>query len=142
MVHQGKKKRVKEKFIAKISRGPFAAILSKGPLKDWAAETLHDAETKKQDALKEIDYNFHKLTHQELEQELKTSCAHGLNEEQAKAVLLKNGPNMLKPPETHYIRKILGYLFGGFCWLLWICSIVMFICYALQPVATNLGFYL
>ena len=93
--------------------------------------------------MKEMTYQYHKMSFKELDVEFHTSCTHGLIEEQASELLDKNGSNRLKPPETHYIRKILSYLFGGFCWLLWIGVIACFLAWRPigdpNPDPTNLG---
>ena len=92
--------------------------------------------------LKDVESTYHKMTLDELNSEFNTSCTHGLTTSKAKELLITNGPNLLKPPETHHIRKILGYLFGGFCVLLWIPSLIFILVY--RPIGnpanpTNLG---
>jgi sodium/potassium-transporting ATPase subunit alpha len=93
--------------------------------------------------MKEVTYQYHKMTFDELNEAFHTSCLRGLTDQQASETLAKFGPNILKPPETHYIRKILGYLFGGFCWLLWIGVIVCILAWRPigdpNPDPTNLG---
>jgi len=50
-------------------------------------------------------------------------------------VLLRDGPNALKPPkQTSEIVKFLKLLFGGFSALLWIGSILCFFSYTLTVV--------
>jgi sodium/potassium-transporting ATPase subunit alpha len=79
--------------------------------------------------LKDVESTYHKMTLDELNSEFNTSCTHGLTTSKAKELLITNGPNLLKPPETHHIRKILGYLFGGFCWIFWIGALGCFLAY-------------
>jgi len=64
------------------------------------------------------------------------------DQETAKALLIKNGKNQLKKPPNNLFAKILKYGFSGFCWLLWIGSIILFIAWKPlgdPPDATNLG---
>ena len=86
---------------------------------------------------------YHKLSLDELDREFQTSCTRGLTEEQARTVLARDGPNVLKPADTHFIRKVVGYMFGGFCWLLWIGVITCFLAWRPigdpKPDPTNLG---
>ena len=92
--------------------------------------------------LKEVESTYHKMTIDELDREFETSCTRGLTSSKAKELLIKNGPNRLKPPETHHIRKILGYLFKGFCWIFWIGALGCFLAYkplGSPPDPTNLA---
>ena len=41
---------------------------------------------------------------------------------------LKAGKNVISPPPTHYWKKILNYVFGGFNFLMWIAFIVTIVC--------------
>ena len=118
--------------------GALSALFRKGPLLKNRDEIDPNAKAQ----LKEINCNYHKLDFDELNEELKTSCQNGLSDQYAKVLLSKNGPNLLKQAETHYFRKILGYLLGGFCWLLWVGVIICFL--AWKPIGdppdpTNLG---
>ena len=86
--------------------------------------------------------DFHKLSLQELCDRLGTSPNQGLTNVKAKALLTLNGKNQLKKPSTHICQKIIKYCFSGFCWLLWIGSIVLFLSWKPlgdPPDATNLG---
>jgi len=89
-----------------------------------------------------VNYDFHLLSLQVLAQRFDTSLENGLNQETAKALLIKNGKNQLKKPPNNLFAKILKYGFSGFCWLLWIGSIILFIAWKPlgdPPDATNLG---
>jgi sodium/potassium-transporting ATPase subunit alpha len=95
-----------------------------------------------QNIKKKASYDFHKLSLQELCERLETSPSQGLSQEKAKALLAKNGKNQLKKPSTHICQKLIKYCFSGFCWLLWIGSIVLFLSWKPlgdPPDATNLG---
>ena len=55
---------------------------------------------------------------------------------QAAEVLVRDGPNALKPPKTTpEIVKFLKLLFGGFSALLWIGSILCFFSYTLSVIS-------
>jgi len=89
-----------------------------------------------------VAYDFHNLSLPELAQRFETSLDQGLSQETAKALLLKNGKNELKKPPNNLIGKIFKYCFTGFCWLLWIGSLVLFIAWKPlgdPPDPTNLG---
>ena len=92
---------------------------------------------------KKVTFQYHLMNFVQLEAEFHTSCTRGLTDQQASEVLAKNGPNVLQPPQTHYTRKIVGYIFGGFCWLLWIGVIVCFLAWRPigdpNPDSTNLS---
>ena len=70
----------------------------------------HNNKLKKKLELKEVNYDFHKQNLEEIERTFQTSINTGLSENFAKELLIKNGPNILKTPETHLIRKIISYL--------------------------------
>ena len=93
----------KKSFISRMKRGPLAAIVSRGK-----SLIRHDNKGPGDVTLKEVNYNYHKMSLDELSAEFQTSCTQGLTEEQASELLIKHGPNILKPPETHHFRKILG----------------------------------
>lgn len=67
----------------------------------------------------------------------------GLDATTVAARAKKYGPNTLQVKKPNYIWKLLGYLFGGFCSVLWIGVIVFFICWrpplSNPPSATNLS---
>ena len=72
---------------------------------------------------------YHKLSFDELEKNLNTSLTQGLTDAKAKQLIIENGKNELDKPETHRIRKFLGYILGGFCWILWISFTISIIAY-------------
>ncbi|KAG0301421.1 hypothetical protein BGZ98_008370 [Dissophora globulifera] len=79
--------------------------------------------------------NFHKLTTAELDLRFNTNEVLGLEQSEAEKRLRSNGPNTLDVRRPNYLKKILGYLFGGFCSILWIGVITFFICW--QPPLSN-----
>ncbi|KAJ1658656.1 hypothetical protein IWQ61_002144 [Dispira simplex] len=89
-----------------------------------------------------VDLKFHLLSTDEFEKLFSTSLSGGLESEMARNRLIRNGSNCISPPKSNLLRKLLGYVFGGFCSLLWVASIVCFV--AWKPVGdppdpTNLG---
>ncbi|KAG5996162.1 hypothetical protein E4U52_007175 [Claviceps spartinae] len=85
---------------------------------------------------------FHQLPTDQLCQQLNVSKDEGLSESSAANRLQRDGRNALPKPKTNYIKKILSYLFGGFCSILWVGVIVFFICWkplSDPPSPTNLA---
>lgn len=87
--------------------------------------------------------DFHKLTPAEINLRFNSNETLGLGQVEAERRLRTNGPNTLASRKPSYIKKVLGYVFGGFCSVLWIGVITFFICWQpiLQPEAipTNLA---
>jgi sodium/potassium-transporting ATPase subunit alpha len=89
-----------------------------------------------------IDLDYHKLTFEQLVERFDTSLTKGLNDLQATNLLIKNGKNVLKQKKKNLLVKILGYLFTGFCALLWVSSLVCFLAWKPigdPPDSTNFG---
>lgn len=85
---------------------------------------------------------FHQLQPDQLCQQLNVSQEQGLSENAAANRLQRDGRNTLPKPKTNYIKKILMYLFGGFCSILWVGVIVFFVCWkplSDPPSPTNLA---
>ncbi|KAG4071147.1 hypothetical protein HA402_003279 [Bradysia odoriphaga] len=78
--------------------------------------------------------NFHRLTMEQINQLLGTSYERGLDTVTAAKRLQQNGPNELIQRHPNYIWKIFGYVFGGFCSVLWIGVIVFLLCW--KPLST------
>lgn len=99
------------------------------------------------DEVSETDFfatvDFHKLTPAEINLRFNSNEALGLEQVEAERRLRTNGPNTLVSRKPNYLKKILGYVFGGFCSVLWIGVITFFICWRpiLQPdpIDTNLA---
>lgn len=72
---------------------------------------------------------FHKLSEAEVNLRLNTNETLGLSQAEAERRLKSNGPNTLTMRKPNYVKKILGYLFGGFCSILWLGAITFLICW-------------
>ncbi|CEJ91885.1 Putative Cation-transporting ATPase pma1 [[Torrubiella] hemipterigena] len=95
---------------------------------------------------KDDDYfgglNFHQLTVEQICQQQNVSKDEGLSVSGASARIARDGPNTLPKPKTNYWKKILSYVFGGFCSVLWVGVIIFFICWrplSDPPSPTNLA---
>ncbi|ORZ08155.1 hypothetical protein BCR42DRAFT_425340 [Absidia repens] len=78
--------------------------------------------------------DFHKLTNDEVVQRFNTSEKLGLDTSAAETRLQRNGANVFAHRSPNYIFKTLGYIFGGFCSVLWIGVITFFLCW--MPLST------
>lgn len=106
--------------------------------------SIHVTESMKvtdKDAKKDMDdseyfasMDFHKLTAQEVTQRFNTSETQGLDLNSAESRLKRNGENVLVQHRPNYVLKTLGYIFGGFCSVLWIGVITFFLCW--MPLST------
>ncbi|KXJ88029.1 calcium-transporting ATPase 1 [Microdochium bolleyi] len=93
-----------------------------------------------------LDYftnmTYHELDTTQICQQLNVSAEQGLSGEAAARRLERDGRNTLPQPKTNYIRKLLGYTFGGFCSILWVGVVIFFICWkplSDPPSPTNLA---
>ncbi|KAF9147745.1 hypothetical protein BG015_010577 [Linnemannia schmuckeri] len=115
--------------------GDFKTIKGKNKDKD---DDVAEPET---DFFSTID--FHKLTVSEVSLRFNTNETLGLSQAEAQRRLTSNGPNTLDSRKPSYIKKALGYVFGGFCSVLWIGVITFFVCWAPvlqpEPIPTNLA---
>lgn len=103
-------------------------------------ETKSKAKKSSEDILNaETDYfaaiDFHKLTPAEINLRFNSNEALGLSQVEAARRLKSNGPNILDTRRPNYFLKLLGYLFGGFCSILWVGAITFFICW--RPPLSN-----
>ncbi|CAG9975540.1 unnamed protein product [Clonostachys byssicola] len=86
--------------------------------------------------------HYHELASEQICQQLNVSPESGLSADAAGRRLARDGRNVLPQPKTNYMRKLLGYIFGGFCSVLWVGVIVFFICWrplSDPPSPTNLA---
>ena len=72
-------------------------------------------------AIRQID--AHLLTPEQMFTRFSASPTLGL-EDAAVQRRSKAGKNVISPPPTHYWKKVLNYVFGGFNFLMWIAFIV------------------
>ncbi|EMD00784.1 hypothetical protein BAUCODRAFT_144399 [Baudoinia panamericana UAMH 10762] len=97
----------------------------------------HVAKKAKQQA-KGTDFetvDFHKTSVNELYQRLATHPTKGLDQHAAVKRLQQDGLNVLPSRRPNYAKKLFGYVFGGFCSILWIGVIIFFICW--KPLGGN-----
>lgn len=125
---------------------------------EYRTLSIHVSESRKLDAEVDVkkdsknvdkddqDYfanlTFHELGVEQVCQQLNVTKDHGLSDSIADTRLQRDGRNTLPKPKTNYWRKILGYVFGQFCAVLWIGVIIFFICWrplSNPPSATNLA---
>lgn len=71
--------------------------------------------------------DFHTLSVHEICQQLDVSIRHGLTSGTAAARLQRDGKNTLATRRENYFRKLLTYIFGGFCGILWLATLVFFL---------------
>jgi sodium/potassium-transporting ATPase subunit alpha len=91
-------------------------------------------ENKKVDEDYFSNLEYHTLPVDQLCQQLNVSLTDGLSANAAEIRLSRDGKNMLPRRKTNYTRKIIGYLFGGFCSILWVGAIIFFLCW--QPLSS------
>ena len=79
---------------------------------------------KDNNALPDVNENYHKLPLDELVQQLGSSLQNGLDDTKAAQLLLQNGPNRIKQKKDNMFLKICGYFFSGFGTLFLFAAIV------------------
>ncbi|PFH60011.1 hypothetical protein XA68_11564 [Ophiocordyceps unilateralis] len=85
---------------------------------------------------------YHKLSPDDLCQQLNVSRTAGLSDDAAARRLTRDGRNALPRAKSNYMAKLAGYLFGGFCSVLWLGVIIFFLCWkplSNPPSGTNLA---
>ncbi|KAE8152586.1 hypothetical protein BDV25DRAFT_61789 [Aspergillus avenaceus] len=80
-----------------------------------------------QDYFESLD--FHILNTDRLSQQLNVDCRYGLSASSAAQRLQRDGKNVIAHHRENYFKKVLGYVFGGFCSVLWVGVIIFFICW-------------
>ncbi|XP_040183060.1 potassium-transporting ATPase alpha chain 1 [Rana temporaria] len=82
---------------------------------------------------KEMDINDHEITIEELELKYQTSITKGLKSSFASEVLIRDGPNELKPPKgTPEYVKFARQLAGGLQCLMWVAAVICLIAFGIQ----------
>ena len=103
------------------------------------AEHAADASAKRDNdpanAIRNID--AHILPADEILNRFSTSLKVGLDSSSV-ARRVKLGKNNISSPPTHYWKKALNYVFGGFNFLMWIAFIVTIVCLSLPPSQSTL----
>ncbi|PNY23564.1 Sodium/potassium-transporting ATPase subunit alpha-2 [Tolypocladium capitatum] len=135
-----------------ISRANLPTSPYSGVQIEYRTLSIHVAESRSADAdakaIKKDDQdyfanlNYHELSVEQICQQLNVAQDQGLSDASAANRLERDGRNTLPRAKTNYTKKILGYLFGGFCSVLWIGVIIFFICWrplSDPPSATNLA---
>jgi sodium/potassium-transporting ATPase subunit alpha len=91
-------------------------------------KSKHDLE----DLKKEVEFDEHKISIDELLIRLGTCLNRGLTDERARKILHRDGHNILSPPKTTPAwLKFCKNLFGGFSLLLWLAAALCFIAYTI-----------
>jgi sodium/potassium-transporting ATPase subunit alpha len=100
-----------------------------------------DSDSANKDYFEQLDY--HKLSTKEVCDRFNVFEAQGLSQNAAATRLQRDGKNEIPHPEPKWIGKLLGYVFGGFCSVLWVGVVIFFICWRPlgdpNPAAYNLG---
>ncbi|PYI03239.1 Na/K ATPase alpha 1 subunit [Aspergillus sclerotiicarbonarius CBS 121057] len=106
----------------------------------------HVLKERKEDNKPNQDYfeslDFHVLSADRLCQQFNVDTNHGLSTSSAATRLQRDGKNVIAHHGENYLKKILGYIFGGFCSVLWIGVIIFFLCWkplSNPPSVTNLA---
>ena len=76
--------------------------------------------------------DWHKISTEEALTRLAVSPKTGLDKPQAQRRLQQHGKNVITPPKSNLLRKVLGWVFGGFGTLLLFASIICFIAWYIQ----------
>ncbi|KAG6815332.1 hypothetical protein H0H93_010108, partial [Arthromyces matolae] len=85
---------------------------------------------------------FHNMSVERLCGQFNVSAEKGLDETVAARNIQRDGKNVIAQARPNYIWKLLSYLFGGFCSILWVGVIIFFICWrplSNPPSPTNLA---
>ncbi|GAM25691.1 hypothetical protein SAMD00019534_088660 [Acytostelium subglobosum LB1] len=86
--------------------------------------------------------DYHLLGEDELTRRLNTNATHGLATPECAIRFKANGANVFDHHRPNYVKKLLFYVFGGFCSVLWVGVIVFFLCWqplSNPPNVTNLA---
>ncbi|OAA75411.1 ATPase, P-type, transmembrane domain protein [Akanthomyces lecanii RCEF 1005] len=73
--------------------------------------------------------NYHELSTDQIAQQLNVSRPDGLSDSMVANRQQRDGRNTLPKAKTNYWKKVLGYVFGGFCSVLWVGVVIFFVCW-------------
>lgn len=73
--------------------------------------------------------NFHSLSPDLICQQFNVNQSVGLGADAASHRLQRDGKNTIPRRRENYLRKVLGYVFGGFCSVLWVGVLIFFLCW-------------
>ncbi|EPS43128.1 hypothetical protein H072_2880 [Dactylellina haptotyla CBS 200.50] len=96
----------------------------------------------KKTAAEIADTDYHTISLNELLRRLSTSVEHGLPSDEVQKRLKEYGRNMPAKPPSRWGRRIFGYFFGGFGFILLTGSILVAVCYeplGRPPATANLA---
>ncbi|EGX95017.1 Na/K ATPase alpha 1 subunit, putative [Cordyceps militaris CM01] len=96
-------------------------------LKAAAAATGVAKDKADQDYFAQLTY--HHLSTDQITQQLNVSRRDGLSASMAAHRQQRDGLNTLPRAKTNYWKKVLGYVFGGFCSVLWVGVVIFFLCW-------------
>ncbi|VFV40608.1 potassium-transporting atpase alpha chain 1 [Lynx pardinus] len=121
-----------EMYSVELGPGPggdMAAKMSKKKAGSKGGKRKEKLENMK----KEMEINDHQLSVAELEQKYQTSATKGLTASLAADLLLRDGPNALRPPRgTPEYVKFARQLAGGLQCLMWVAAAICLIAFAIQ----------
>uniref|UniRef100_H3A0Q6 Sodium/potassium-transporting ATPase subunit alpha n=1 Tax=Latimeria chalumnae TaxID=7897 RepID=H3A0Q6_LATCH len=82
---------------------------------------------------KEMDVDDHQLSMEDLEMKYQTSATKGMSSVKAGEVLIRDGPNELRPPKgTPEYVKFARQLAGGLQCLMWVAAVICLIAFGIQ----------
>ncbi|OAA72196.1 ATPase, P-type, transmembrane domain protein [Cordyceps fumosorosea ARSEF 2679] len=93
------------------------------------AKTAAGAKGDKADEDYFANLSYHQLSTDQITQQLNVSRTEGLSASAAGHRQQREGRNTLPKAKTNYWKKVLGYVFGGFCSVLWVGVVIFFICW-------------
>ncbi|THC93834.1 hypothetical protein EYZ11_006686 [Aspergillus tanneri] len=120
--------------------------ISQSEMHEKYAEDLKSAKVLAEDKADDTRYfedlDYHSLPVDTIYRDLGVT-AEGLSPTEVAARLARNGMNSLPHRPPNYVMKLLKYVFGGFCSVLWVGVVIFFICWRPlgdpHPAPYNLG---
>lgn len=73
--------------------------------------------------------DFHRLSSDNICQLFNVNLSQGLSAAAASHRLERDGKNTIPKRRDNYFRKVLSYIFGGFCSVLWVGVLIFFLCW-------------